>query len=103
MEGTAGCMCPNTLRFPVEPRDVPPIKIARRLGITLAQFEECKDRLFARLFPRPDPTTGNYDLRAVDAWMDARSGLDATDLTAQSKPRNAQEVFGERRASLGTR
>jgi hypothetical protein len=26
-----------------------------------------------RRFPPPDPTTGNYDLKAIDAWQDARS------------------------------
>jgi hypothetical protein len=61
------------IRFRVEPRDVPAVKAARRLHLTLAQFEVKKDELFARQFPRPDPTTGMYDLVAIDAWQNARN------------------------------
>jgi hypothetical protein len=94
----------NRIRFPVDPRDIPAEKVARRLHLTLAQFDEVKDRLFARGFPHADPDTGNYDSVAIERWMDARSGLDTgADLTAEPKPRNAQEVFGGRRASLGPR
>jgi hypothetical protein len=59
----------------------------------------------ARGFPRPDPTTGMFDLAAIDQWMTARHNPNPGPyvLTAESKPRNAQEVFGERRASRGTR
>ena len=65
----------SSIRLRVDPRDVPADKAARRLGLTLAAFEEVSDRLFARGFPRPDPDTGLYDLKAVDDWMDRRSGL----------------------------
>jgi len=65
----------SSVRFRVDPRDVPVEKAARRLGLTLAAFEEVKDRLFARGFPRPDPDTGLFDLKAVEDWMDRRSGL----------------------------
>jgi len=56
----------------VEPRDVPAEKAARRLHISEAEFEEKKELLFARGFPAPDPTTGMYDLKKIDAWMDER-------------------------------
>jgi DNA-binding IclR family transcriptional regulator len=65
----------SQVRFPVDPRDVPPTKAARRLHLTLAEFEQLLPRLFRRGFPRPDPDTGNYDLKAVDQWMDSRSSL----------------------------
>ena len=65
----------SQLRYRVEPRDVPPAKAARRLGLTLADFERCVMNLIARGFPRPDESTGHYDLKAVDAWMDQRSAL----------------------------
>ena len=67
-----------SIRHRVDPRDVPAEKAARRLGLTLAAFEEVKDRLFARGFPRPDGDTGLFDLKAVEDWMDRRSGLTST-------------------------
>ena len=87
------------IRFAVEPRDVPPEKAARRLHLPLSQFDLLRDSLFARGFPRPDETTGMYDLLAIDAWMDRRSGL-APGLTADASPRNAQEVFSDRAKRL---
>lgn len=61
-----------SIRYVVNPRDVPPAKAARRLHLTLVEFEEVKEQLFRRGFPHPDPTTGMFDLHKVDAWMDAR-------------------------------
>jgi len=55
-----------SIRFPVEPRDVPPAKAARRLHLTEAQFNEKLPDLHRRGFPRADPTTGMYDLKAID-------------------------------------
>jgi hypothetical protein len=78
-----------SLRYKIDPRDVPASKVARRLGLTLVEFDRVKDDLFARNFPRPDPTTGNYDLVAVDAWQDARSGS-AAPLTDEPKARDAR-------------
>lgn len=66
---------PGAIRFQVEPRDVPPVKAARRLHLTLEEFEERLVRLRARGFPAADPDTGNFDLKAIDDWMDRRSGL----------------------------
>ena len=86
------------VRYPIAPRDIPPAKVARRLHLTLPQFERVLGELQARGFPHPDPTTGMYDLVAIDAWMDARSGLNT--LTNPQRPRNAQEVFGERAEKL---
>ena len=88
-----------SIRFPVDPRDVPPHKAARRLGLTLAQFEIAKPDLFARGFPPPDPTTGLFDLKALDLWMDARNDLTQT-LTTRAGPRNAADVFGDRARRL---
>lgn len=64
-----------TIRFAVEPRCIPRDKAARRLHMTTAEFEAVRPRLEARRFPRPDPDTGMYDLAAIDAWLDAQSGL----------------------------
>lgn len=61
-----------TIRFQVEPRDVPPEKAARRLGLDLQRFTDLLPRLLARGFPPSDPDTGHYDLDAIDAWRAAR-------------------------------
>lgn len=87
------------LRFRVDPGDVPAEKAARRLHLTLAEFEKQKFALFDRGFPQPDPTTGNYDLDAIDRWRRARYPHlfpEAGVLTAPPKARDAQEVIGER-------
>jgi hypothetical protein len=60
------------IRFRIEPRDIPPEKAARRLGLTMEQFEHLLPRLLSRGFPASDPDTGNYDLDAIDAWRAAR-------------------------------
>jgi hypothetical protein len=58
--------------------------------------------LLARGFPRPDPTTGMFDLAAIDHWMTARHDPHPGPyaLTAESKLRNAQEVSGDRARRL---
>jgi hypothetical protein len=95
----------NQIRFRVEPRDVPIEKAARRLHLTMTEFQVKLPTLIARGFPQPDPTTGMFDLAAINQWMTARHTPKpgSCPLTAEPKLRNAQEVFGERRASLGTR
>jgi hypothetical protein len=96
---------PAHVRFRVDPRGVPPAKAARRLGLTPAAFEAKAVELHARGFPRPDPTTGNYDLVAIDAWMDRQHPLLLATvaplaLTAPPPACNAQEVFGARARRL---
>ena len=86
---TGGC-----IRYRIDPRDVPPEKAARRLHLTLAGFDLVREELHARGFPRPDPTTQMFDLVAIDAWMDRRSGL--AGLTVNDGPRNAEEVSRDR-------
>lgn len=85
------------IRFPVAPRDVPRDKAARRLHLTEKDFDLVLPELEARGFPRPDPTTGMYDLLAIDRWMDERTQLG---LTAQPSARNAGEEFAERLGRL---
>ncbi len=68
----------GSVRFRVDPRDVPPIKAARVLGLTQSEFEAALPRLRERGFPSADPDTGNYDLKAIENWMDRRSGLAKT-------------------------
>jgi hypothetical protein len=63
------------IRFRVESRDVPASEAARLLGVDLTPFDTALPSLLARGFPGPDPTTGNFDLKAIENWMDRRSGL----------------------------
>jgi len=48
----------NRIRFPVDPRDVPAEKAARRLHLTMPEFQAKLPALLARGFPQPDPTKG---------------------------------------------
>ncbi len=59
--------------FTVEPRGVPGAQAARRLGLTEAKFLGLLPDLIDRGFPAPDKTTGMYDLKKIDAWMDQQA------------------------------
>jgi hypothetical protein len=61
-----------TMRFRIEPRDIPAEMAARRLGMRLDVFEEKLPNLIARGFPQPDPDSGLFDVVAIDRWCDAR-------------------------------
>ena len=78
-----------TPRFRIVPRDVPASAVARLLGLSEARFINCVADLLARSFPGPDATTGNYDLKAVEAWQDRRSGLAAALATNMAKDASA--------------
>jgi hypothetical protein len=90
------------MRFRIEPRDVPPEVAARRLGKTLAEFNAALPDLVARGFPQADPTTGNFDLAAIDRWCDARhphlfgsgSEMQARDASTVAKDRIEQMKAG---------
>jgi hypothetical protein len=86
---------PSTIRFKIDPRDVPPSKAARRLHLTLDEFRQKLAELELRGFPRADPTTGNYYLPAIDQWMAFRTGL-----TTPDRSQNDQVVINERIARL---
>ena len=85
-----------SIRMRVDPRDVPKDKAARRLGLSVTDFGAVEDRLYARGFPRPDPDTQLFDLKAIEAWMDRRSGL-----TTGFGPRDAAIVARSRLEALG--
>lgn len=93
-----------TMRFRLPPGgDVPPIVAARRLGLSLQAFEEALKRpvdgLLARCFPAPDPTTGNFDLDAIDAWRRTRYPQ-LFRLTGEVQALNARDVVHGRVARL---
>ena len=86
------------IRFRVSPRDVPAVKAARRLHLTLYEFEQKKEDLFRRGFPHPDPTTGMFDLVKIDAWMDDAApprGIGRR-MRASCSPAGSSEVWATR-------
>lgn len=84
---------PNQIRFAVEPRLVPAQKAARRLHLTEAEFREKLDALLRVGFPAACSVTGHFDLKAIDAWLDARAGIGED----QGKPKSATpEMIMER-------
>jgi hypothetical protein len=90
-----------SIRFRVDPGDVPPEKAGRRLGLTLDQFNEVLPRLLARGFPVPDPDTGNFGLEAIDQWRKMRTpalfGLTGESPGAQdATPHGAAASMGDR-------
>jgi len=78
---------PAAIRFPVAPRDVPAGKAARLLHLTEREFRRLLPELRMRGFPAADETTGHFDLKAIERWMDERHSL-----TDQAGPANAAKV-----------
>lgn len=87
-----------SLRFHVEPRDVPAHAAARRLGLTEAEFRRQLPLLEARGFPPADPTTGHFDLDAIDEWRKRRHPR--LFLTDPEQARDARAVVKGRLANL---
>jgi hypothetical protein len=89
---------PAKIRHKVAPRDVPISQAARKLHLTVAEFRAKLPELYKRQFPRPDPTTGMFDLVAIDAWQDARNPQVFSG--AGNGPLDARTVAEERLARL---
>lgn len=92
-----------TMRFKLPPGgDCPPIAAARRIWLTLTEFNARLPELQRRGFPQADPTTGNYDLDAIDAWRKARyPQLFGDRLTTATSARDARDVVRQRLAEGG--
>jgi hypothetical protein len=83
-----------TMRFRLPPGgDVPAATVARRLALTEAEFLAALPDLLCRDFPPADPTTGRYDLDAIDEWRKGRHK------TVNSGPKDARTVSPARIAS----
>lgn len=63
------------IRYQITPRLVSHLKAARRLGMTQGAFQVKLRELIGAGFPRPCPITGNFDLKAIDQWIDLRTGV----------------------------
>lgn len=82
------------LRYHIRPRDAPADVAGRLLGLTEAKFADVLPALLARGFPQPDPTTGLFDLDAIEEWR--RQRHPHLFLTATEKARDARAVVGDR-------
>jgi hypothetical protein len=69
----------ESIRFKVEPRLVPPNKAARRLHLTLIEFQSKLPSLINHGFPYPCLITGYFDLIAIDHWLDGIAGLSSSE------------------------
>jgi hypothetical protein len=76
--------------------DIPPASVAELLGLTVADFERLLPQLHQRNFPKPDPTTGNFCVEAVDKWRLGRHPKLFPMLTAAPTAIQADIVFDER-------
>jgi hypothetical protein len=80
--------------------DVARAVVARRLGLSLEQFDRLRPDLERRKFPGPDPTTGHYCMEAVDRWRLYRYPRLFPELTAAPVAQHADAVFYDRLARL---
>ena len=87
-------------RFHIVPGDVPAYIAARRMGMTLEAFNAALPDLLARGFPKPDPTTGNFDLDAIDAWRRSRHAHLFGGGRGEFTARDASTVVQDRLAAL---
>jgi hypothetical protein len=88
-----------SMRYKLAPGtgDCPPIAAARVLWLTLEAFQSQLPELQKRGFPPADPTTGNFDMDAINAWRKSRyPHLFAQNLTPVTPARNAADVVRAR-------
>ena len=90
------------MRFKLPPGgDCPPEAAARRLWMSLEAFKEALPQLIVRGFPAADPTTGNFDLEAIDTWRRSRyPHLNPERLTPAPTARDAKDVVHDRLARI---
>jgi hypothetical protein len=93
-------LLPMSMRYKLPPGgDCPPIAAARVMWLTIEAFQEKLPALLERKFPPPDPTTGNFDMDAINAWRRSRyPHLFREDLTPAPTARNADDVVRSRLA-----
>src|SRR5690348_7189534 len=88
-----------SMRYKLAPGtgDCPPIAAARALWLTLEDFNAKLPELLARGFPPADPTTGNFDMDAINAWRRSRNPqIYGAQLTPPATARDAKDVVRQR-------
>ncbi len=86
-------------RTHILPGDIHPGAAARRMGMTLAEFELVLPRLLSRGFPAADRDTGMFDLDAIDAWRRRRNPQlfgESSSLTTTPSDRDVQGIVSAR-------
>lgn len=78
----------------IEPGDVHPAAAAKRMGMTLAEFEAVLPRLLSRGFPDADRDTGMFDLDAIDAWRRRRNPHLFGEPSPLTQPPSGRDVQG---------
>ena len=62
-------------KFGLPPRGLTEHEAAGYLGLGTTEYTRLLPKLEAEGFPRRDPLTGRRDWKAIEHWMDHRSGL----------------------------
>jgi predicted DNA-binding transcriptional regulator AlpA len=63
----------------VTPRGWTAAQVAGRLGVSVSWFHDNRADLHKANFPQCDGLTGRWDSKAIEIWMDKRSGIAAND------------------------
>jgi hypothetical protein len=87
-------------RFQIVQGDGSEKAAAQRMGMTLDAFRAALPDLYARGFPKPDPTTDNFDLDAIDTWRRLRHAH-LYGGREEFGARDASTVVADRLAALG--
>ena len=70
-------MVASRRRFDLPPRGMTDADCAAYLGRSQTWLAEHRAKLEAAGFPPKLPLIGNYDRKAIDAWLDEQGGLDS--------------------------
>jgi hypothetical protein len=89
------------MRFHVQPRCVPPAVAAKRIGITENRFRQVAEDLREHGFPLPDAVTGNYDLEAIDRYIDRRNAELLAKASNDDGPETNNDLFLARIEAMG--
>lgn len=81
--------------------DGPPVAAARMMWLTVEEFKKKLPELLGRGFPPPDPTTGNFDMDAINEWRRARNKQLFIEFSpVGSAARDAKDVVRSRLAGV---
>ncbi|CAO3453353.1 hypothetical protein [Azospirillum argentinense] len=79
-------------KFTFSPRLMTAFDVATYLNRSEQWFAHKRLQMEVAGFPQPDPLLGLYDQRAIDLWLDRRSGLVAASPANDSAPGPANDA-----------